>query len=184
MPLNEEPNPFSAIAGLAGIETPKSLKLEDTASNVKTKILLVNDDADENFRIRKALETNNCLVVPAQSVTQALKQMAAQRFDVLITDLHLPNPGDGFTVVTAMRHLQPDVLNCGVNDHRDTRKALAASVLQADEIMQRPVDVAQLIPLITKGKLTFKRSPTPGKEAVATILDRDVAITNTKVDNG
>jgi CheY-like chemotaxis protein len=44
------------------------------------------------------------------SVTEALKQMATQRFDVLITDLHMPEPGDGFTVVTAMRHSQPEVL--------------------------------------------------------------------------
>ena len=43
-------------------------------------------------------------VVSATNVTEALKHIANESLDVLLTDLHMPNPGDGFTVVTAMRH--------------------------------------------------------------------------------
>jgi hypothetical protein len=39
-------------------------------------------------------------------VTEALSRIASEWFDVLMTDLHMPNPGDGFTVVSAMRHSQ------------------------------------------------------------------------------
>ena len=90
----------------------------------RTKILLVDDNNDDIFLTRKALESKNCEVVSATSVTEALKQIAAQRFDVLITDLHMPEPGDGFAVVTAMRHSQPDVLNLVCSSYPDLQKSV------------------------------------------------------------
>jgi DNA-binding response OmpR family regulator len=143
----------------------------------RTKILLVDDDDNDIFLTRKSLENENCEVVSATSVTEALKQIATQRFDVLITDLHIPDPGDGFTVVTAMRHFQPAVLNLVVSSFPDVQKSMAAILLQADEILVKPFDVAQLGGLIDKRKRTSKPSPPPAKESVATILDHDIAIT-------
>jgi DNA-binding NtrC family response regulator len=145
----------------------------------RPKVLLVDDDADGIFLTRKLLESKDCEVVPAKSVAEALKQIAAQRFDVLITDLHMPDPGDGFTVLTAMRHLQPQALTLLVSEYPDVQKAMAAICLQADEVLVKPFDFEQLIPLMDKRKLTPDRSPT--KESVASILDRDVAITIHKV---
>jgi CheY-like chemotaxis protein len=46
-------------------------------------------------------------VVAATNVTEALKCITIETFDALITDLHMPNAGDGFSVVTAMRHSHP-----------------------------------------------------------------------------
>jgi len=57
------------------------------------------------------------------------------------------------------------------------QKAMDAILLQADEVLVKPFDVEQLAGLIDKRMLTFKSSPKPGKEGVASILDRDIAIT-------
>lgn len=143
----------------------------------RTKILLVDDDNDDILLTRKSLEKENCEVVSATSVTEALKQIATQRFDVLITDLHMPEPGDGFAVVTAMRHTQPDVLNLVCSSYPDVQKSMAAILLQADDVLVKPFPVEQLTALIDKGRLTSKPFPPPAKESVAAILDRDVAIT-------
>jgi CheY-like chemotaxis protein len=143
----------------------------------RTKILLVDDNNDDIFLTRKALESKNCEVVSATSVTEALKQIATQRFDVLITDLHMPEPGDGFAVVTAMRHSQPNVLNLVCSSYPDVQKSMAAILLQADDVLVKPFPVEQLTALIDKGRLTSKPSSRPAKESVASILDRDVAIT-------
>jgi PleD family two-component response regulator len=70
----------------------------------RPKVLLVDNDESDRFLTRRSLEAQNCEVVSATCVTEAVKQIAAQSFDVLITDLHMPEPGDGFAVVTAMRH--------------------------------------------------------------------------------
>jgi CheY-like chemotaxis protein len=143
----------------------------------RPKILLVDDDKDDILLTQKSLESKNCEVVSTTSVTEAFKQIGTQRFDVLITDLHMPGAGDGFALVTAMRHFQPDALTLVVSDFPDVQKAAAAILLQADEVLVKPFDVEQLPELINKRKLTSRPSPTPAKENVASILDRDIAIT-------
>ena len=143
----------------------------------RPRVLLVDDNHDDIFLSRRSLESKNCEVVSATSVTEALKQIATQHFDVLITDLHMPGAGDGFALVTAMRHFQPEALTLVVSDFPDTQKAMATILLQADEVLVKPFDVEQLPELLSKRRLTSKPSPTPAKENVASILDRDVAIT-------
>jgi CheY-like chemotaxis protein len=91
----------------------------------RPKILLVDDDKDDIFLTQRSLESNNCEVVPVTSVTEAFKQIATQQFDVLITDLHMPEPGDGIAVVTAMRHTQPEALTLVVSGFPDVQKAMA-----------------------------------------------------------
>jgi ActR/RegA family two-component response regulator len=141
------------------------------------KVLLVDDDDSDLFLTRKSLERQNCEVVPATSVTEALKQIVTQRFDVLITDLHMPDPGDGFAVVTAMRHFQPDVLNLVCSGYPDVDKSMAAIVLQADNILVKPFEAAQLAALMSNKLHPPKPSPRPPRETVASILDRDEAVT-------
>jgi ActR/RegA family two-component response regulator len=143
----------------------------------RPKILLVDNDDNDIFLTRRSLERKSCEVVTAMSVPEALRQIATQTFDVLITDLHMPEAGDGFTVVTAMRRSQPEALTLVVSGFPDVQKAMAAILLQADEVLMKPFDVEQLADLIAKRTLISKSSPTPAKESVANILDRDIAIT-------
>lgn len=74
------------------------------------RVLLVDDDAVVLGTMRTLLERNGFEVVAVGGVTEALKCIAIQTFQVLITDLHMPNAGDGFTVISAMRHSQPAAL--------------------------------------------------------------------------
>jgi CheY-like chemotaxis protein len=141
--------------------------------DVRLKILLVDDDDNEVFLTRRSLEAQNCEVVSATCVVEALKEIAAQRFDVLITDLHMPDAGDGFAVVTAMRHTQPEVLTLVTSDYPDVQRAMAAILLQADEVLIKPFDAKQLAGLLDKRKLNVKPPRKPTKESVASILDRD-----------
>lgn len=143
----------------------------------RLKILLVDDDDNDIFLTRKSLESENCEVVSATSVTEALKQITSQGFDVLITDLHMPEPGDGFAVVTAMRHFQPEVLNLVCSSYPDVQESMSAILLQADEVLVKPFAVEQLAALVDKARLTSKPSRPPCKESVASILDRDLALT-------
>src|ERR1700682_1921577 len=110
----------------------------------RLKILLVDDNDDDIFLTRQSLESKNCEVVSATSVTEALKQIASQPFDVLITDLHMPEPGDGFAVITAMRHFQPEVVNLVCSSYPDVQRSMAAILLQADEVLMKPFPAEQL----------------------------------------
>jgi CheY-like chemotaxis protein len=142
----------------------------------RPRILLVDDNDEALVLTRGSLEKQNCDVVSARCVTEALKYMATQSFDVLITDLHMPEPGDGLAVVTAMRHCQPEALTLVVSDYPDVQKAMNAVLLQADEVLVKPFDAKRLGGLMEKERLTSLPSLTPAKEGIASILDRDVAI--------
>ncbi len=141
----------------------------------KCKVLLVDDNEDDCFLTRRSLEKNDCEVVVAKSVVEALRHIATQEFDVLITDLHLPDAGDGFAVVTAMRHTQPEALTLVASDFPDTKRAMDAILLQADEVLVKPFDAGRLAGLMEKTKSNVK-SPKKAKESVASILDHDVSI--------
>jgi ActR/RegA family two-component response regulator len=141
------------------------------------KVLLVDDDKNEIFLTQRLLEKQNFQVVAATSVTEAFKEIAGQPFDVLITDLHIPDPGDGFAVVTAMRHAQPACLTLVVSGFPDVQRSLSAILLQADEVLVKPFDVGQLGDLLHKKVLDAKASPKKAKESIASILERDTPIT-------
>jgi DNA-binding response OmpR family regulator len=142
----------------------------------RTKVLLVDDDDNDILLTRKSLENQNCEVVSATSVIEALRQIATQHFDVLITDLHMPEPGDGFAVVTAMRHSQPDVLNLVVSGFPDVQSSIGAILLQADEILVKPFDATQL-DAFREQKMRKSKPTRPAKNTLAAILDHDTVIT-------
>jgi DNA-binding response OmpR family regulator len=141
------------------------------------KILLADDDDDVRCAMQMWLESEKFEVVPVASVTEALNQIVTQHFDVLITDLHMPGPGDGFAVVTAMRHSQPEALTLVVSGFPDVQGAMAAILLEADEVLVKPFDANRLGELIRRKTQERRQSPKPQKESVASILERDTAIT-------
>jgi CheY-like chemotaxis protein len=156
--------------------SPQAMRTTEMANLIKRpKVLLVDNDDTDLSLTRKSLEAQSCEVVSATCLTEAFRQISSQRFDVLITDLHMPEPGDGFAVVTAMRHIQPNALTLVVSDFPDVQKAMNAILLQADEVLVKPFDAERLAGLMDEGKLTSLPPLRPAKEGVASILDRDAA---------
>jgi len=136
------------------------------------RVLLVDDDDAVRSMMTATLEFKGFDVVAAASVTKALKHIATESFDVLITDLHMPNPGDGFTVITAMRHSQPNALTLLLSGYPDVQRAMATILLEADEIIVKPLEVGKLAGLIHERLLGRKPAVRSYKERVSTILLR------------
>jgi len=143
-----------------------------TEPTVAHRVLLVDDDDAVRAMMNETLAHRGFEVVAAASVTEALRHIATESFDVLITDLHMPNPGDGFTVVTAMRHSQPDALTLLVSGYPDVQSAMAAILLEADEIIVKPFEVAKLGGLVREKMLNRKPAARLEKERVGAILGR------------
>src|SRR5580704_7677278 len=125
-----------------------------TAQPVAHKILLVDDDHAVREMMNATLERKGFQVVAVATVTEALKLITTESFDVLITDLHMPNPGDGFTVVSAMRHSQPNALTLLVSGYPDVQSAMAAILLEADEIIVKPFEAGQLVEIVRNKLVT------------------------------
>jgi DNA-binding NtrC family response regulator len=68
------------------------------------KVLLVDDDNAIRFSLGKILEHHGFNVSSASNVSDALRLISSDSFDVLLSDLHMPGPGDGLTVVRETLH--------------------------------------------------------------------------------
>ena len=91
-------------------------------------------------------------VTAAGTVPEALAQINAQQFEVLIADLNIGQPGDGFTVVSAMRRTQPDAVTIIMTGFPAFETALQAIRSQVDDYIVKPASIEQLLSLI-RGKL-------------------------------
>ena len=139
---------------------------------VAYRVLLVDDDDAVRDMMGVTLERKGFAVVAAASVTEALKRITTESFEALISDMHMPNPGDGFTVVTAMRHSQPDALTLLVSGYPDVQSAMAAILLEADEIIVKPFEVGRFVEFVREKMLTRRPAARLGKERVGLILQR------------
>jgi DNA-binding response OmpR family regulator len=146
--------------------------MTQTKTSASHRVLLVGDDDAVRDMMSETLERKGFDVVSAASVTEALKLITTESFDVLITDLHMPNPSDGFAVVTAMRHSQPDALTLLVSGYPDVKSAMDAILLQADEIIVKPFEAGKLAEMVHEKLLTRKPTTRMQKERVAAILQR------------
>ncbi|MGA2920031.1 MAG: response regulator [Candidatus Sulfotelmatobacter sp.] len=146
--------------------------MTQTKTSVSHRVLLVDDDEAVRAMMSTTLERKGFEVIPACNVTEALKLITTESFDVLITDLHMPNPSDGFAVVTAMRHAQPDALTLLVSGYPDVKSAMDAILLQADDIIVKPFEAGKLAEMVQEKLLTRKPSTRMQKERVAAILQR------------
>ena len=144
-------------------------------THVAHRVLLVDNDEAVRAMMTQALELKGFEVVAAANLTQALRLIVTQSFDVLITDLHVPNPTDGLAAVTAMRQSQPDAVTMLVSGFPDVQSAMAAVFLEANEIIVKPFEIRQLTELVEERMVN--RTPTTrlDKERVGAVLQRCVA---------
>ena len=150
-----------------------------TANNKpgKTKILLVDDNEELRKAIATVLEASKFLVTTAANVGEALHLIDTKSFDVLLTDLHMPEAGDGFTVVSAMRHTNPNAVTLVFSGYPALQEAAEAILLQADEVLLKPIAMPALITVIREQLVKREvRKPT-NTERVASILERDATAT-------
>ena len=144
----------------------------------QTRILLVDDDKLVCETLQAILEMNQFQVSAAGNVAEALHLIDTQSFDALLSDLHMPGAGDGFTVISAMRHKHPDAITLLFTGYPALKEAMDAILLQADEILVKPMPIPEMIALIhdrlSKRKGARRVSNT---ERVASILERDSLLT-------
>jgi CheY-like chemotaxis protein len=143
----------------------------------KPRVLLVDDNEDLREVYQEGLEKRGLEVVTASSAKEALGRITAESFDVLLSDLHMPDAGDGMTVVSAMRHAHPKAVTIVLSGYPAMQEAMSAILSQADEVVVKPVGVAAITELIQmKLANPVDRRP-PTTESVASILERDLDAT-------
>jgi ActR/RegA family two-component response regulator len=142
----------------------------------RLRVLLAEDDDVARGILQRSLERDGFEVVAAISVGEALSRIAAERFDVLLSDLHMPNAGGGLTVISAMCNGQPHAVTLVVSRTQALGTAVSAMLLQPAEAPVKPVEIGSLRGIINN-KLTHQAQPVLTTKSVATILEQDVDAT-------
>lgn len=141
-----------------------------------TRLLLVDDDIVVRTTLSGLLSVNGFAVTTAGSVREALKLICSETYDVLLSDLHMPGAGDGLTVISSMRHANPNAVTLLLSAFPEMAAATRAILQQADEVLTKPIDITALVEVIRE---RVSVGPVANREilSVAEILARTVATT-------
>jgi DNA-binding response OmpR family regulator len=146
------------------------------------RILFVDDEPGIRETLPAALKIHGFEVTTTATVGKALGEITSSQFDILIADLNIGQPGDGFTVVSAMRRTQPNCVTFILTGYPALETALQAIRNQVDDYLIKPVEIPALVATIT-GKVTgqaqrhsavAKRLSAILRENISSIVDRTV----------
>jgi DNA-binding NtrC family response regulator len=106
-------------------------------------LLLVDDEGAFRRGVAEYLSGTGFTVTEASTVAEALEQLEGFAFDVVLTDLRLPD-GEGTAVLDAARARYPDILVLVVTGHGSIRAAVDAIRQGAADFVTKPFQLAEL----------------------------------------
>lgn len=113
-----------------------------------TKVLIVEDDVAFALMLRTWLSKNGYEAESVVSAEQAVKRMGECVFDVVLSDLRLPDR-DGITLLEWIRHKSPHSEVIIMTGYANVSTAVAAIKLGAFDYLEKPVN-----PEILREKMT------------------------------
>jgi len=108
------------------------------------RVLVVDDERFFQELFRELLQGAGHQVRVAASGDDALKLMAEEHFDVLVTDVVMPGL-DGVALVREARRRDPDLEAVAVTGHDDVRLAVQAMKAGCADFLTKPVDREELV---------------------------------------
>lgn len=133
-----------------------------TPQTQRPSVLVVDDESAIVQTLAMILGQNGFEVASACSVPEALDHINSRAFDILLSDLNIGQPGDGFTLASAMRRRWPKALTLILTGYPDFEAALEAIRRQVDEYIVKPIEPALLLSTL-RAKL---QSPSPNRHSV------------------
>ena len=142
---------------------------------MQRRLLLVDDEEVIRITLSAILSKHGFDVSAAATVAEALQKITSEKFDILLSDLNIGNPGDGLTVVSAMRRTQPEAVTIILTGYPAFETALEAIRQQVDDYIVKPADVPSLLSAI-ESKLATPPSHRhlPPAKRVAMVLQEHV----------
>jgi ActR/RegA family two-component response regulator len=138
------------------------------------RLLFVDDEAAIRLTLSAILTQKGFDVTAVASVPEALEIIGTQKFDVLLSDLNIGEPGDGFTVVSAMRRVQPEAATFILTGYPDFESALRAIRNQVDDYFTKPADINALVDRMTKRLNGMKFAGLPPLRRVSEVLRENI----------
>jgi len=121
---------------------------QSDGGNGQVRVLVVDDDDDTSYILSLYLEREGWRVRCAPNVREARAELSQNSYDVLVTDLNLPD-GDGLSLLEPSRpeRLRAALLLTGLSDSTGRRRSEAQGF---DYLLVKPFDGKQIVTLIRR----------------------------------
>lgn len=141
-----------------------------SAAAEQRRILFVDDEPGLRATLPVILRQHGFDVTAVASVADALAAMSREPFDILLSDLNIGEPGDGFTVVSAMRRTQPKARSFILTGYPDFDSALRAIRNQVDDYFVKPADPDVLVATLQQRLIEPEHQPYGPLKQVSQVL--------------
>ena len=121
------------------------------------RILFVDDEEGIRLTLPPILTEHGFAVTAVGSVSDALALVNRKKYDVLVSDLNIETPGDGFLVIAAMHLLQPKCVNVVLTGFPALETAVEGIRHEIADYFAKPVEIDDLVNAINL-KLKTRRS--------------------------
>ena len=135
------------------------------------KALVIDDDAATLELMRFQLESENFEVSTAENAQKGLNLINDIEFDIILTDLNLPDIS-GIEMVKRAKEILPETEIIMVTGFGSTEKAIEATKAGAFYFVEKPIEFDELIVLIEKA-IDRKRSAAEIRKLRGIITDRN-----------
>ncbi|MCY7376574.1 MAG: sigma-54 dependent transcriptional regulator [Pyrinomonadaceae bacterium] len=113
------------------------------------KALVIDDDVSTLELMKFQLKSEGFQVSTAERGENGLKLVAENEFDIILTDLNLPD-FNGIEMVRRCKEIAPDTEIIMITGDGSTEKAIEATKAGAFHYVEKPIEFAELILLIEK----------------------------------
>ena len=134
------------------------------------RVLIVDDEPDILELLELALARMGLDVERANGVRHAIQRLDAQRFDLCLTDMRMPD-GEGLEVVRYIAEHDLDVPVAVITAHGNLENAVAVLKAGAFDYLSKPVALNQLRALVGSALRLPAAHDKPGKGAAALLGD-------------
>src|SRR5438105_3930849 len=114
------------------------------------RVLIVDDEESVTITMAAILEMDGYSVATALRGEEALKQIATEEFDLVLTDLRLDD-FDGMDVLAAARRRSSDTIGIVLTGYASLESAVKALREGAYDYMLKPADVEELRATVARG---------------------------------
>lgn len=130
------------------------------------KILVVDDEASIGKALKMGLSSSETIVDVAESGSMGVELGIADRYDVLIADLCLPDI-DGLEVIKKVKAFSPDIVSVIMTGNPSTKSLEKATEQKVAAYLEKPLDMKMVKDAVRLGlekKSSEKRAlRQPGK---------------------
>ena len=111
----------------------------------RKRVLLVDDETGIRLTLPRVLAKYGFDVTSLARLDDAFAEMKVQDYDVLLSDLNLPEPNAGFTIVDEMRKAQPRCMNFILTGYPADETLRQAHARGVAHYFAKPVEIEQLV---------------------------------------